>query len=162
MAPGTRRSLLSFLMANDAQLRKRYRRHCRRDRCPLRHRSRTRSCMVCFIARGRISAIAESTRRVECAIQDSADSETSQMEQEERQTCLREEPEGPPPPECELGICDTGYNTFGEPLYCRCEGDGTELIDVWNAFVHSLKGNTLKDDEIVMLFSELRHPNKTS
>ncbi|KAL2015080.1 hypothetical protein VTK56DRAFT_6330 [Thermocarpiscus australiensis] len=52
-----------------------------------------------------------------CTIQDSADSEAGQVRQEERQTRLSEEPGSP----CEFGICDTGYNNFGEPLYCECK-----------------------------------------
>ncbi|KAL2258131.1 hypothetical protein VTK26DRAFT_8680 [Humicola hyalothermophila] len=141
MATGTRRSLSSFLRANDAQLRKRYARHCRRERGPLRHRPHTRSCMLCFIVRVRMSAIAKGTRRIRCTTQNSADSETGRMKKEERQTRLGEEPEMPPPPECRLGICDTGYNSLGEPLYCDCEdGDANEMVYVWDSFVRLVEG----------------------
>ncbi|KAL2166227.1 hypothetical protein VTG60DRAFT_3115 [Thermothelomyces hinnuleus] len=130
MATGTRRSLPSLLMANEAQLRKVYRRHCRRDRGPLRHRPHTRSCMLCFIFRGRMSAIARSTRRIECTIQDSADSETGQMKQEERQSRLSEEPESPPPLECRLGVCDTGYDNLGRILHCTYEDDAKQFFGI--------------------------------
>ncbi|KAK4096501.1 hypothetical protein N658DRAFT_348988 [Parathielavia hyrcaniae] len=122
MATGTRRSLSSFLQADDAQLRrlrKLYGRHCRQDRGPLRHRPHTRSCMMCFIVRVRMSAIARST------MQDSADSKTGQTRQEEPQTRLSDEPENP----CKLGMCDTGYNNLGEPLYCECEAG--EVAPAW-------------------------------
>ena len=45
--------------------------------------------MICYIVRDRMSTIAKSI------IQDSADSETGQMRQEERQTRLSEEAESP-------------------------------------------------------------------
>lgn len=90
MMPGSCRSVSSFLMENDAQLRKRYRRHCRRDGGPLRRRPQTRNCMLCFIVRGRMAAIPESTHPIGRTIQDLADSETEQKSDEESRTCQGE------------------------------------------------------------------------
>ncbi|KAK4096038.1 hypothetical protein N658DRAFT_65556 [Parathielavia hyrcaniae] len=123
MAIGTRLGLSFFLKANDAQVRKLYRRHCRRDRGPLRHRPHTRGCMICFLGRVRMSATAKGI------IQDPADSETRQMRQEERQTHLSEEAESHPLPQCKLGFCDTDYNNLEEPLYCGCEAG--EVAAAW-------------------------------
>lgn len=86
---------LSFSTANHAQLKKLFERHCRRDRGPLRHRPYTARYILCFIARGRMFATTESTRRIEYTIQDLADLKTRQIKQEKRQTRLSEETESP-------------------------------------------------------------------
>lgn len=51
--------------------------------------------MLCFIARGRMSAIAKRAGRIEHTIQDSADLKTRQIEQEEHQTHLSDKPKSP-------------------------------------------------------------------
>jgi hypothetical protein len=47
--------------------------------------------MLCFIVRVKMSAIAKGTPRIGCTTQDSVNSETGRMKQEERQTRLGEE-----------------------------------------------------------------------